>query len=273
MKNSIFSKQFFIIAVLVLCLTGISLLKLLRTTSTKKDDTMVIGMMSGWAPFMSINQQGNYEGFDVDVAQEVARRLQKKCEIIDMGSLAPLFIALDRNKIDMIFSGLDITEKRQEQMEMVYYAGDQVREYYLMFWNKIPEGITTIEDLKNYPNAIVIVEPGDSPEKYLEQFDFITKKQISALTDQMLDLQYGKSLAIFRQPEVAKRMCLKNPQIKLLPIPLPSTYQIYGMGIALKKGNTMLAKKVNATIKSMQADGTLKKLAAQWQLSGGSDES
>src|ERR1700733_12765518 len=175
MKNNFF-KNFVNNKALCAAVTATLLLGVLYTMfrpTKKDDDTLIVGMMSGWAPFMSITANGSYEGFDVDITQELARRMNKKIIIQDMGSLAPCFIALEQNKIDMIISGLDITEKRLQQLNMIYYAGDDVTSYDLLFWKQIPEGIKTIQDLKNYPNPVIIVEPGDSPEKYLDQFDFI----------------------------------------------------------------------------------------------------
>ncbi len=57
----------------------------------KTDDTLIVGMMSGWAPFMTITAKGTYEGFDVDVAQELAQRMGKKLVIQDLGSLHDSF--------------------------------------------------------------------------------------------------------------------------------------------------------------------------------------
>jgi ABC-type amino acid transport substrate-binding protein len=188
-----------------------------------------------------------------------------------MGSLVPCFIALEQNKIDMIFSGLDINQARLQRYNMVYYAGNDVTSYYLLFWQQIPEGVKTIQDLKKYPQSVVVVEPGDSPEKYLDQYDYIIKKQISAITDQLMDLQYGKSTAIFRQPVIAQRMCTQYPQLKSIAVPLPSEYQIYGMGIALKKENKSLTEMVQKTIEGMIADGIIKKLELKWQLNGDID--
>ena len=87
-----------------------------------------------------------------------------------------------------------------------------------------------------------------------------------------MDLQYGKSTAIFRQPVVAQIMCAQYPHIKSISVPLPPEYQIYGMGIALKKENKLLTESVKKTMKDMIADGTMKQLELKWQLNGESDE-
>jgi arginine transport system substrate-binding protein len=233
---------------------------------SKRDETINIGMMSGWAPFMTINAQGNFEGFDVDVAHEVAKRLSKKSNIIDMGGLAPLFIALEKNKIDMILSGLDITQERLKKMSMIAYCGEQTKAYNLLFWNKIPENINTMEDFRNYPDAYIVVEPGVSAEKYLDQFDFIRKKQITSLADRLLELKYNKSLAMLIEPSIARQLMTKNPELKALSVPLPPDFQIYGMGIATKKDNKIFSEQIKNIIEGMRSDGTLEKLERKWQL-------
>lgn len=269
-KNFIVKKRsVIVVTALALGFIGICLIS---RSQKSVDDTLTIGMMSGWPPFMSINQQGAFEGFDVDVAQELARRMGKKLVIQDVGSLAACFIALEKNRVDAIMSGLDITQERMNKLEMVPYTGQGVNEFTLLFWNQIPAGVTTIQDLEKLPNPIVIVEPGVATEKYLARFSFITKKQISALQDQLLDLKYGKSQALFLEPQVARRLMNKNPELKSLRVPLPPEFQIFGMGIAIKKDNRECAKKVQAAIDAMKADGTVTLLETKWQVSGVSNE-
>lgn len=231
--------------------------------TTNDSNKIVIGMMSGWAPFMSINQQGKFEGFDIDIANELCTRLNKPCQISDLGALTSLFVALEKNKIDMIFSGLDITDARRQKMNMVPYFGEDLKEYWLLFWKEIPEGIATLADFKKLSNRAIVIEPGVGPEKYLDQFAFIEKKQIAALADRLLDLKYGKSTALFLEPKMAKELMRKNPELKSLSIPLPVEFQIYGMGIALKKSDPR-GDEIKNAIAAMKADGTIAKLAARW---------
>lgn len=244
----------------------------LKSNESAKTKELTIGMMSGWPPFMSITQQGQFEGFDVDVANELCARLNRPCKIVDMGALATLFVALEQKKIDMIFSGLDITKARREKLIMVPYNGEDVREYSLLFWNKIPEQVTSIDDLKTIDNPVVVVEPGDSPEKFLDGFSFITKKQISSIADQVLDLKYQKSLALFREPHVAKQLMKKNPELKSIPVPLPDEFQIYGMGIAIAKDNQSLGDEVSSAVLQMKQDGAMARFSSRWFAKEGSDE-
>src|ERR1700688_234699 len=100
-----------IITIAISVLLG--LLVLVSQITKKEENQLVVGMMRGWAPFMTINGAGEYEGFDVDVAQEIAKRMDKELIVQDLGSLASCFVALDQKRVDVIMSGLDITEKRR----------------------------------------------------------------------------------------------------------------------------------------------------------------
>jgi len=260
--KKLFKGAALILVTLFLIIGGYQLLK----NPAKNQNELVAGMFV-WTPFMSVKPDGSYEGFDVDVAQELATRMGKKLVIKDLGSLASLFIALEQGKIDMLFSGLDITQQRMAKMSMIPYTG-QAADYCLMFWNTVPESITTIQDLKTYSSAVVCVEPGVSTEKFIDQLPYITKKSLSSKTDMLLDLQYGKSLAAFIEINMAKRLQQKNPQLKILSVPLPPEFQIYGMGIAVQKNNQTLTDQTARIIQEMKQDGTIKRFETKWQLEG-----
>ena len=159
----------------------------------QRADTLVVGMMSGWAPFMTINADGQYEGFDVDVAKELAQCLGKTLVIEDLGSLAPTFIALDQGKLDVVMSGLDITTARLEKLAMVRYAGQDVTNFSLLFWNQIPQGMSSIKDVGRCA-ATVCVEPGSSLEKFLDSCPDIIQKSLSKTEEMVLDIKYGQDL-------------------------------------------------------------------------------
>jgi ABC-type amino acid transport substrate-binding protein len=234
--------------------------------SQAKDKPIVIGMMSGWAPFMVVNDQGNVEGFDVDVAQEIGKRLGKKVEIKDIGSLASLLLSLDQGTIDFAMSGLGITENRQKRLCMIPYTGQNITSFVLLFNEKIPEGIKNIGDLQRLSSSVVCVEPGSNEEKCLDQFSWLTTKPLSKLEDMVLDVSYGKSLAMFVEPPVAKRLIRQNKQLVSLDVPIAKQYQTFGTGIAFRRGQSDLTKRISITIKQMRNDGTLERMEKQWKL-------
>lgn len=268
MKNSFFqnistSKAIVCLLAMVVAIAGAYTI---QRPSKTTDDTLLVGMMSGWAPFMTITPKGTYEGFDVDVAQELAQRMDKKLVIQDLGSLASCFVALEQKKVALVLSGLDITKKRLKTLAMVRYTGQDVTHFCLLFWNTIPKNVLLIQDFRALPGSVFCVESGSAQEAFLDQFDFITKKRLPSVIDIVLDLKFGKSVATLLEPRVAARLKRKNSEVRVLEVPLPEGFQVYGCGIALKQDNTALTTQVTALIEDMRIDGTLKKLEQKWQL-------
>ena len=246
--------------------TGSFIFYTTRKPNITAQNTFTVGMMSGWAPFMTVNATGNFVGFDVDVAQEVAQQLKQKLEIIDFGSLAPLLLALEQKKIAAAFSGLDITQTRLKQLRMIPYTGETVTNFCLLFWEKIPQNIACLEDFKKLSSALICVEPGSAQEKFLDQYPYIPQKSLSKLEDMVLDIKYKKSLAMLVEPQVARRLIKQEQNLQKLAIQLPPTFQTFGMGIALSKDNAALEQKIIKIIKQLRANGTLSKLEKKWGL-------
>lgn len=264
MKN--YGTFFGVIVAVLLCGAGLYFSQKPASVSLDNQEPLVVGMMGGWAPFMTINADGGYEGFDVDVAQEIGRRMNRPVVVEDLGSLASCFIALDQGRIDMLLSGLDITKKRLENVAMVRYTGEDVKQLALVFWNAIPEGIQSIQDLRQYSDAVVCVESGSAQEKFLDCYDFVTKKPMSSVMDSLLDLRFGKSLAAIVEPRIAAHLQRQNPEIKKIAVDLPQDFQVFGCGITLKKDATDLIAMTELIVEQMYMDGTLKKFEQKWQL-------
>lgn len=232
--------------------------------SSKNSTLLRVGMMSGWAPFMVLDTQGQPAGFDVDVAHAIANKLGRTLEIIDFGSLAPLLVALEQNKIDCIFSGLDITKERQNKFIMVPYFGTGFSSFKLLFWEKIPAGIQTINDLALRNKPIIAVEPGSASEKFLNQFNFIEQKPLASTSDMLMDVKYGHSLAAILEPLVAKRVMKQVPELKALAIPITEEFRVYGMGIALRKDQQELAAAMQQAVITIKP--TIMRFAQRWQI-------
>jgi ABC-type amino acid transport substrate-binding protein len=249
--------------VILFCIFGIVFGYWINTLrSTKRDDSvLIVGTTGAYAPFVSINEQGEYEGFDVDVARALAQQLGKTLEIKDLGSMTSLFMGLEQGKIDAIIWGLSIIPERLLKVTMVSYAGELIDSYKLVFWNNIPEGIKSIEDLAG---KIVCVEGGSAQEKVLSAYPKVIQKPMEKVVDSLMELQYRKADAAFIEPAVAKKFQDKFKEIKMLDVPLGKEDQELGTGIAIKKDNLDFIKQVEQAVASLKKVGTLKQLEEKW---------
>src|SRR5262249_44709807 len=119
---------------------------------------LVIGTTSGYAPYVSLDEKGDYVGFDIDFANELANKLERKLVLKDLGSMPSLFLSLKQGKIDAIIWAISITEERQKQVEMIYYQGQMVTALPLLFWKQIPEDVSSIDKMGS--QRLISVEAG-----------------------------------------------------------------------------------------------------------------
>lgn len=234
------------------------------TTETNRADRLVIGTAAGYAPFVSINQHGEYEGFDIDIAQALANQLGKKLEIKDLGSMTALFVALDQGSIDAIIWGLSITQDRLKKVALIHYQGDTDTSYPLLFWKQIPANIKNLNDMKG---KTIAVEPGSSQEGVLNKYPFINQLPIDKIDDALLNIQYGKADATLVEPAIAQKFRKRYPEIKTLDIPLTVEDQVQGVGIAIKKTNTALIQQIQDAVTQLKSRGITKQLEKTWGIS------
>ncbi len=85
-------------------------------------------MSGAFQPFSTTDDQGRLVGFDADIATELARRLDRPAELVQV-DWAGIQAALQLGKVDLICGSMAITDERQETMQFslpYYVSGAQV---------------------------------------------------------------------------------------------------------------------------------------------------
>jgi len=253
----------YLLLVIVCILAGSFYFFSTKSKSKKDGTTLVVGTAAGYAPWVSINAQGDYEGFDIDVINAVANTMNKKLVLQDLGSMSALLMALDQNKIDAIIWGMSITQDRLERMAMVRYQGDTVKSFPLLFWGKIPNNIITINDMKN---MTVCVEPSSSQDTVLSNYPFINTMPVEKIDDALLNIQYGKADAAFVEPAIAKKFKNKYPEIQSLDVPLAPENQEFGVGICIRPADKELIKGVQNAVDALLQNNVIQEFEAKWDI-------
>ncbi|MBI5346787.1 MAG: transporter substrate-binding domain-containing protein [Chlamydiae bacterium] len=234
--------------------------------NTEKDsNNLIVGTTSGYAPYVSLDKEGKYEGFDIDMANLIALKLNKKMIIKDCGNMPGLMIALKQGKVDILLWAISITEERLKNMDLIYYQGEKTTTIPFLFWNNIPEGIKTIADLGNDPKKIVCVEAGTFQEDVLKKHPNLNIKYIDKIDDAIMEIRYGKSFATTLDSSLLPRFKNKYPQIKVIFLSLAPSEQTLGYGICISK-NSQLTNQVKKAIEELSADGAIKELEKKWGL-------
>lgn len=229
-------------------------------------ENFTVGTTSGYAPYVSLDSKGQYEGFDIDLAKLVANKLGKKLVIKDLGSMPSLMLALKQRKVDAIIWAVSITEARQKEMGMVYYQGEKITSMPLLFWEKIPANIKGPEDFKNDPKKILCVEAGTYQEQVMKGYPNVTLKNVDKITDAILEIKFGKSLAVAVDNSLVPFLQAQNPQIKVLYFSLPPQEQSLGNGICINKNNPDLLSEIQKAIEELTKNGDIRELEKKWNM-------
>ena len=214
----------------------------------KESGKLVIGTSADYPPYefhAMIDGEDQIKGLDIDIAQAVADDLGVELEIKDM-DFDGLLVALQGNKVDMVFAGMTPTDERKENADFsdIYYTAT----HRFILRSGDEASVHSFDDLKGKK---IGVQKGSIQEGIAQDnFDAADIKSLAKVTDLVLDLKNNKVDAILIEEGVAKINCEKNEGIAMSDFVV--TDEDGGSAIALKKGSSDLQEEVNKTISKLK---------------------
>ncbi|AQP54828.1 glutamine ABC transporter permease [Vagococcus penaei] len=224
---------------------------------TPKKQTYIIASDSTYAPFEYQNDQGDYEGIDVDLMKAVAKQHGFELEFKFIG-FSSAVQAVESGQADGVIAGMTITDERKKAFdfsEPYFDSGVQIAV------KKGNDDITSYKDLKGQKVAAKI---GTSSADFLEQNKDKYGYSIVYLdtTDALFSaLEINEVAAIMDDYPVIGYGVTKGQNIQT-PIAKESGGQY---GFAVKKGtNPELLAMFNQTLTDMKKSGDYDKLLATY---------
>ncbi len=232
-------------------------LTLFGCSSSQENNSLTVGLQSGYPPYEYVDEHGAVVGFDVDIAQKIADSMNKKLVIKEMG-FDSLILGLKNHKIDLILSGMSITPERLKTIDMVPYHGDKVTDLQLLFWKKPGSPIESLN------GQTVVVQTGTFQENILRRYSQIEPKLLENTLELVMDIKYGKSIAALVEPAVGNELKHKYPQIHSVNLFLPPADQVMGNGIGVAKDNPDLKAAVEKEVQRLKENGQMSELVQKW---------
>lgn len=229
-----------------------------------EENALIIGTQMGYPPFEYIDSQGKFTGFDIELGELLAKKLNKKLVVKDM-DFEGVVLSLKQGKIDLAMAGMNITPSRLKEIHMVPYHGSDLKSFSLIFWNRIPDKIKSIEDIGHMTNGVITVESGSIAEIYMnEKYPQLPIKSLQGALNPLMDVKFGKSTANLVEPDVATFLQAKHPEIHVMSVPVGKEDHILGCGIGVKKGNTALMTEITSLIQELKDSGVFGELEKKW---------
>lgn len=228
-----------------------------RTDETSEGGTFIVGFDQDFPPMGFVGEDGEYTGFDLELAQETAKRLGLTYVAQPIAWDAKN-MELESGNIDCIWNGFTMTGREDE-----YTWSEPYMENSQVVVVMEDSGIETLEDLAG---KIVEVQADSSAEAALKEMPdltstFGTLQTTPDYNTAFMDLEMGSVDAIAMDVIVAGyQMQEREGSFKILEESLAS--EEYAIGF--KKGNTELCEKVQQTLEEMAADGTMAEISEKW---------
>jgi len=222
-----------------------------------------IGTECTYAPFTYRDANGVIQGYDVDMAREVAERI----------GMEPVFIcnpfdssipSLQARKFDILFTALSVTEERLKTVNFsLPYRSSTAR----FAAAKDFDAELFTSDGKANPEALkgktIGFQRSSTYGKYVNDFfSGVNVRRYDTVKNMILDLKAGRVDVIVAGPVNLWSTLLNSeggdgykfvgPEIE------DENYFGVGIAAAMRKDDTELLEKVNKAIQSMYDDGTFK---------------
>lgn len=224
--------------------------------------TFTLGFDADFPPYGYVDEDGNYVGFDIDLATEVCSRLGYNLVLqpIDWDSKD---MELSSGAIDCIWNGFTMSDDRKDD----YTWSDAYVDNSQVFVVSKDAGISTFDDLAG---KVVAVQADSSALEALNADDhkdltatFAELMQVPEYNTAFMNLESGAADAIAMDIGVAKYQ-LESRGDKFVILEEPLVSEQYGIGFKL--GNEELRNAVQGALNDMAADGKFMEIAKKWKL-------
>ena len=208
----------------------------------KESGTINIGVFSDKNPFGYVDENGEYQGYDVYFARRLGEDLGVKVNFVSTEA-ANRIEYLQTGKVDLILANFTVTEERAQEVDFA-----------LPYMNVAlgvisPERnvITTLDDW-NTDNQMIVIS-GTTAETYLTQnYPDIPLQKYDSYANAKNALENGNGVAWANDNTEVIAFALQNPGYT---VGIPTLGSQDTIAPAVSKGNTTLLDWVNEEIKAL----------------------
>jgi polar amino acid transport system substrate-binding protein len=230
---------------------------LLATSSYGEEQPPLRTAVDGtFAPHAFPNLSGGYEGFNIDLANEIAKRLKRKI-VIDAAQYSGLIPALQAGTYDFLAAPTTVTKERAENM--LFSEGYLNTDFQFLIKKGAPK-IVKLEDLKGKTVSVNKGSAYDSWARELESKIGWKVESFGTQTDAVQAVMAGRADTNVAGNTVIAWAVKNNPQLEL-------SY-LYSTGLvwaaALRKDSAEMRKTLDVAVECIKLDGMMAKMHEKW---------
>jgi polar amino acid transport system substrate-binding protein len=237
----------------------IELAKKSTLESILKNGELRVGFEAGYMPFEMTNKKGQFVGFDIDMAKEMAKAMGVKFVPVNTAwdGIIPSLIT---NKFDIIMSGMTVTQERNLKIN---FADPYIIVGQTILLNKKHAGnVTSFKDL-NKSEFIVTSKLGTTGEQAVKRLiPKCTYKSFETEPEAALEVVNGKADAFVYDLPYCVVFMAKQGAGKLVFLDKPFTFE--PLAWAIKKGDPDFMNWLNNFLEQIKNDGRYDRIYNKW---------
>lgn len=256
MKNKPLLFALIIGLIVVIALIGFNVL-----APEKEAEVLIVGCDAAFPPFEYLDENtGELTGFDLDLMRAIGQELGMEVEIKNV-SWDGIIPGLLSGNYNVIASGMTITDERKE---VVNFSEPYINAGLVIITRAGEQGIKGPEDLDGKRLAVQINSTGDLAATKMQEEEgigIVDIKRFNQATDPFLELKNGAADAVVMDLPVAGAQMKASPGVYKI---IGEAFTTEEYGLALRKSDTELLKKVNNALAALKTNGKYDELYQQY---------
>ena len=218
-----------------------------------------VGFESGYMPFEMTDKKGDFVGFDIDMAKEMAKAMGVKFVPLNT-AWDGIIPALTTNKFDIIMSGMTITQERNLKIN---FADPYIIVGQTILLAKKHEGtVKSYKDL-NDPKYIVTSKLGTTGEQAVKRLmPRANYKSFETEPEAALEVVNGKADAFVYDLPYCVVFNAQQGKGKLVFLDQPFTFE--PLAWAINKGDPDFLNWLNNFLRQVKNDGRYDRIYNKW---------
>lgn len=213
--------------------------------------TVRIGTEGAYPPWNMINDDGEVDGFERELGDELCARAELTCEWVknDWDSIIPNLVS---GNYDAIMAGMSITAER-----------DEVIDFTQAYTPPDPSNYLALSEDADLEGGVIAAQVGTIQAAYVAEsgatlVEFATPDEtVAAVRNGEADAVLADSSFLLPVAEQDADLMIVGPEVSLGG----------GVGMGLRESDGEMREKFDAVINSMKADGSLNALIEKWGVS------
>ncbi len=216
---------------------------------------LTVATESTFVPFEFIGPNGSYQGFDMDLLGEVAKRAGFTYKIQDM-DFAGIIPALQTKRIDLAFAALTI---RPERRKVIDFSDP----YFETGLSILVPADSSVKSMTDLAGKRVASKLGSAPAQFVERtIPGVKLSLFSGIEAAFMEIDAGRADAVvYDTPSLQYYVRAKKNRTPIKIVGTVNSGESYGIGFP--KGSPYVAP-VNKALAQIHADGTYARLQKKW---------